>query len=268
LSETGTCGAIPITLAPKSSCTLGITFEPASLGAHSATLTMTDNATTSPQHCELSGTGTVTLTVSTTSLTFGDVKFGTDCTKTFSVTNHQTQPVSLSESFSGKNHADFSVVGGTCTASLAARSTCRVEIGFKPGALGTESATLKIADSPDPLGPYAIAISTGPTIPDTVMPAALAFGDVEKSKTKTLSNLKVSNLSPFKLTLSERIAGANAKDFTVTPVSSCAGNSVCAISVSFEPSTDTAEKATLTVNVGSDPTSPHSVKLTGRGVSR
>ena len=76
LSGTGTCGAIPITLAPKTTCTLGVAFTPAALGAHGATLMIFDNATTSPQHSTLSGTGIAGLTVSKSSLVFGSEKFG------------------------------------------------------------------------------------------------------------------------------------------------------------------------------------------------
>ena len=100
-------------------------FTPNALGAHSATLTLTDNATTSPQHPTLSGTGVADLTTSVNSLVFGNVKFGAKGLKTFTVTNHQTQPVTLSEGFSGTNAADFSVTGGTCTSTLAASRLAR-----------------------------------------------------------------------------------------------------------------------------------------------
>jgi len=57
LSGNGTCGEIPIALAPKAKCKLGIAFAPTSRGAHAATLTLTDNTATSPQHSALKGTG-------------------------------------------------------------------------------------------------------------------------------------------------------------------------------------------------------------------
>ena len=88
-------------------------------------------------------------------------------------------------------------------------------MSFAPGVLGTEAATLTVSDSPDPLGPYTVALSTGPTIPATVLPATLAFANVAQSATKTLSTLKVTNLSPFTLTLTQGISGANAADFGV-----------------------------------------------------
>ncbi len=140
-------------------------------------------------------------------------------------------------------------------------------MSFAPSVLGTEAATITITDGPDPLGPHNVALSTGPTIPATVLPTTLAFGNVAQSATKTLSLVKVTNLSPFTLTLSEGISGTNASAFGVTPVSSCAGNSVCLIPVSFTPSAETAESATLTVSIDQDPTSPHSIALSGTGVT-
>ena len=267
LSGTGTCGPIPITVAPSTNCTLGVAFTPDALGAHSATLTLTDNATTSPQHPALSGTGVADLTTSASSLVFPSVKFGATGLKTFSVTNHQTQPVTLSEGFSGTNGGDFSVSAGTCTSTLAASSTCTITVSFAPSALGTEAATLTVSDSPDPLGPHSVALSTGPTIPATVLPASLAFGSVVQSATKTLSTLKVTNLSPFTLTLTQGISGPDAADFGVAPSGSCAGNSVCLVPVSFTPSAETAESATLSVSIDQDPTSPHSIAMSGTGLT-
>ena len=264
LSGTGTCGAIPITVAPRANCTLGVAFTSNAIGAHSATLTLTDNATTSPQHPAMSGTGIADLTTSASSLVFSDVRFGIKGLRTLAVTNHQTQPVTLGEGFSG---ADFAVSGGTCTATLAASSTCTITVAFTPGMLGTESGTLTVTDSPDPLGPHTVALSTGPTIPATVLPAILAFGNVAQSATRTLSILKVTNLSPLTLSLSEGISGTNAGDFGVTAVGSCAGNSVCVIPVSFTPSIEGAESATLTVSIDQDPTSPHLIALSGAGVT-
>jgi hypothetical protein len=52
---------------PGNSCTLGIVFVPTAIGSLSGTLTITDNATGSPQTVALSGTGTTTTTTSLTS---------------------------------------------------------------------------------------------------------------------------------------------------------------------------------------------------------
>ncbi len=269
LSVTGTCGAIPVTVAPQTSCTLGVAFTPNAVGAHGATLTVNDNTASSPQHVTLSGTGIVDLTTSQTSLVFASVKFGVKSAKSFSVTNHQTQPVTLSESFSGTNAADFSITGGTCTTTLAAQTACTIIVTFTPGALGTESATLSVSDSPDPLSPYTVALSTGATIPATVTPTALAYGILTSKITSKTKNVTVTNLSKFSLPISESFGGTNQSDFTVTGgtcSSTATPNSSCTIAVRFTPTGGgSAESASMAVTVGSDPSSPYNISLSGTG---
>jgi hypothetical protein len=53
-AETNTCGS---SVAAGASCTISVTFSPISAGSQSGTLTMTDNASNSPQTVELSGGG-------------------------------------------------------------------------------------------------------------------------------------------------------------------------------------------------------------------
>jgi len=228
-----------------------------------------DNATSSPQHVTLTGTGVAGLTTSKSSLVFKDTKFGATGIEAFAVVNHQSQPVTLSESFSGANSSDFTVGGGTCTSTLEALKACSIIVYFKPSVLGSESATLSVSDSPDPLSPYTIALGTGNTIPDTVLPAKLAYGTLT-SRTPTKTKIvTVTNLSGFPLSMSENITGPNATDFTVTG-GTCAAtaspNTSCTIAVTFAPTASPSpESASVAVTVGSDPSSPHSISLTGTG---
>src|SRR5438094_9424458 len=52
--QTNNCGS---SLAASSSCTINVTFTPAASGTRSGTLTVTDNASGSPQTASLTGTG-------------------------------------------------------------------------------------------------------------------------------------------------------------------------------------------------------------------
>jgi hypothetical protein len=256
-----------VTLAPTRSCTLAVAFSPKSAAALGASLSLTDNTSSSPQQVTLSGTGIAGLTTGKSSLMFGDVKFGARQERTFRVVNHQTQSVTLSESFSGPNAGDFSVTGGTCATTLGARSKCSIVVSFSPGALGTESATLSIADSSDPLSPYTVALATGPTIPATVAPDKLAFGKL-KTSSKT-EDVTVTNLSGFPLSVSKSFSGANSADFAVTGGtcgSTAPANSSCTIAVTFTPTGGgSSKKASMAVSIGNDPTSPHNITLTGNG---
>ena len=66
-AETNTCGA---SLTAAASCTISITFTPTAAGIRAGTVSVTDNATDSPQTVALSGTGTsVEVTTSSQNLT-------------------------------------------------------------------------------------------------------------------------------------------------------------------------------------------------------
>jgi phospholipase C len=59
-AQTSTCPLSPSTLDAGNSCSISVTFTPTTVGALTGTLTITDDASTSPQTAKLSGTGTLT----------------------------------------------------------------------------------------------------------------------------------------------------------------------------------------------------------------
>src|SRR6266850_1442587 len=61
---TGACPSSGGTLAPRSSCTINVAFNPQTLGSKTATLTITDSAAGSPRTVALSGTGTDDFSIS------------------------------------------------------------------------------------------------------------------------------------------------------------------------------------------------------------
>src|SRR5947208_3015545 len=66
--QTNNCGS---SVAAGGNCTINVTFTPTATGSRSATLTVTDNASNSPQTAGVSGTGVgPTASLSPTSLTF------------------------------------------------------------------------------------------------------------------------------------------------------------------------------------------------------
>jgi hypothetical protein len=56
-SQTNTCPISPSTLTAGSNCTISVTFTPTTTGSRSASVSITDNASGSPQSVALSGTG-------------------------------------------------------------------------------------------------------------------------------------------------------------------------------------------------------------------
>jgi len=158
LSGTGTCGAIPVTVAPRKSCTLGVAFTPNALGARKATLTLDDNAKSSPQTVALSGAGLPDVVVSPDSIAYGTVKLSEKKSKAVIVKNAQPVGVALSKSITGTNAGNFAVTGGTCSSNLAAKANCTYIVTFTAGAAGARSATFSVTASPDPLGPHNVSL--------------------------------------------------------------------------------------------------------------
>jgi hypothetical protein len=122
-------------LAPEGTCTLDVTFTPSATGSRSASLEFTDNAFTSLQTLDLSGTGTVPVAgVSKTKLTFGNENMG--------VTS-ASQTVTLSSIGASANFGETNTCGG----SVAARGSCTIKVTFTPAATGALMGTLTITDN-------------------------------------------------------------------------------------------------------------------------
>jgi hypothetical protein len=140
-----TCGT---TVAPGSSCNVSVTFTPTLIGVRTGTLTFNDNAPTNPQTVALTGTGTQ-ISLSPVSLNFGTAALGTTTApKSVTVTNVGTNPVTFTSiSIAGTNPGDYQISANTCGTSLAAAGSCTVSVRFKPTAVATRKAVLRVADN-------------------------------------------------------------------------------------------------------------------------
>jgi uncharacterized repeat protein (TIGR03803 family) len=144
-TETDTCdGSVPA----KGSCVITVTFTPSIVGAESATLTVTDAASNSPQTASLSGTGIAQATISPASLTFAAQKVGTTSSaKNVRLTNNLSTALTISSiTFTGADPGDFASPSNTCGGSVAAKSNCTISVTFTPAATGSRTATLNAND--------------------------------------------------------------------------------------------------------------------------
>jgi hypothetical protein len=143
-SQTTSCQG---TLGARASCQIQIVFQPAVAGSATGLLSVTDNATGSPQKVMLSGVGTA-VTFSPVGLNFGNEKVGTkSAIAPVTLTNNGTAALSISQvAFSGTNAADFSQTNN-CGTSVAAHGSCTISVSFKPTATGSRSASLSVSDN-------------------------------------------------------------------------------------------------------------------------
>jgi hypothetical protein len=147
---TNACGAA---LAAGASCTLSVTFKPVSAGTKLASVTITDNASGSPQSVALDGTGAAggalpTVKLSATSLTFANQAAGTtSAPQVVTVTNSGGGTLTLKSITVTGGQADDFLLTETCGPSLAAGASCKLSITFKPVSAGHKLASITIADN-------------------------------------------------------------------------------------------------------------------------
>jgi hypothetical protein len=179
-NRTGTCAA-PLTIAAGGTCTIVVSFAPTAVGARTANVTITDNATGSPHTVALSGNGVAPaapgVSLTPASLAFGDQVVGTaSAAQTVTLTNTGNAALSISGlAVAGANAGDFTR-GGTCAApgTVAAGASCTITATFGPTATGPRTASISITSNAAG-SPHSIALTGNGTAPP---PTALLGAEV------------------------------------------------------------------------------------------
>jgi VCBS repeat-containing protein len=208
-AETNTCAG---SVAPNANCTISVTFTPATAGTRGGALTLTDNASSSPQTVTLSGTGLGPgVGLSATSLTFPSQTVSTQSgPQTITLTNTGNAaltPLTIARagSFAEKN---------TCPASLSAGANCTISVNFSPLGAGSQSGTITLTDN---------AANSPQTIPlsgtgmDFALSSTTASQTVSAGQTANY-NLAVGSEDGFAQTVNLTCTGAPSESTcTLTP---------------------------------------------------
>jgi hypothetical protein len=147
-AQTNNCGA---SVASGANCAINVTFTPMATGSRSASLTIADNASGSPQSVSLSGSVTAmpVASLSPASLSFGPENEGAaTAPQTLTLANTGSALLSISSiAIQGPDFFDF-VQSNTCGASVAAGANCAISVKFEPTSYGyTSTASLAVADN-------------------------------------------------------------------------------------------------------------------------
>lgn len=261
-SQTNTCNG---SVGAGGSCTINVRFTPSASGTRTATLDVTDDANNSPQSVSLTGTGQAPVTLSATSISFGNVLVGSSATAA-PVTLTNNQSVSLTGINISVTGAGFSQVN-TCGTSIGPGAQCTITVTFAPQSTGSQTGTVTISDSASN-SPQTISLKGSGQLPVALSPSTLNFGTqavgtTSSPKTETLTNNQKVTLNITSIA----ITGVNASDFTQTGTTcggTLAAGAKCTVTLTFKPSATGIRNATLKVT-DSASNSPQTAKLTGTG---
>ena len=179
-AETNTC---PSSLAANANCAISVTFTPTAVGTRTGAVTITDNASNSPQTISLTGTGVGVpgVSLSTTSLTFGNETIGlTSAAQPVTLTNTGSATLVISGIVPSANYGE----SNNCGSGLLAGAACTINVTFAPATNGTLPGTLTFtdnaADSPQTVtlagtGVAPVPAINQPLIPQRAIPGGAPF---------------------------------------------------------------------------------------------
>lgn len=230
-TPTNTCAGA--TIVPGDTCSVGVTFTPSATGAESASLAFTDDASDSPQTVALIGTGAVLgASVSPASLDFSSQVVGTaSAAQTVTLTNNSVVDLTITGITVTGDFAETN----NCGSSLAATSSCTIDVTFNPTTSGALSGTLSVDDNASG-SPQTVAVSG--TGEDFALSA-----------------------SPMEVTVNQ--GNAATFDLTVMPEGGFTGTVTLSCSDAPSMSTCTVSPASVTLDGSSSASATVSISTTG-----
>jgi hypothetical protein len=247
-------------VAPKANCIIKVSFQPASAGPLSGTLSISDYANDSPQTVALSGTGAAPVVrLSETVLNFGGQAVSTtSSSKSVTLTNSGNATLTnLAINASG----DFSQ-SNNCGASVGASGSCKIDVTFAPTAKGERTGAVTFTDSASG-SPQQVALrgSGGGSAKVSLSTASLTFSGQAGAASSPAQPVTLTNTGDA--TLNNLTVNASG-DFVQTNncAQSLVANVSCTINVSFRPAANGNRTGALTFT-DSAGDSPQSVSLSG-----
>ncbi len=209
-----------------------------------------------------------------TSHSYGDVIQGSSSANyTFTVKNTGNVPLDnpSTQSITGTNSNQFSIVSTTCGVSLAVGATCNVVTKFSPTSAGSKTATLNVGPTFSGTSYAQTVTLSGTGLAQTYTATAQTSGGADLTSYAFADTIVGNNSSTYTFNIkntgntaatfaadgsSVGLSGTDSADYSVTATtctSSVAVNGTCTVTVRFNPSTSNpnaaagARSATLTV---------------------
>lgn len=238
-SESDNCVAnSPI--AAGGTCTINVTFAPATSGTLVGQVTVNDNAPNAFQVVNMTGTGAApAVTLAPTSLKFSSVLTGTSsAAKTVTLTNSGFGPLTISSIAASGDYSE----SDNCVSQspIAQGATCTINVTFSPTVTGTATGMLTVNDNAVNAPPQLEPLSGTGVVTLALTPASLTFPSTTVGSTSAAQIVTVLNNAAT----AQSFTWAAGGDFSgvaggVTP---CTGTlnaaSACTLSVTFSPTTN------------------------------
>ena len=210
--------------------------------------------------------GSTQLSLSSASLSFGDIAVGSSSTLTETLTNTGTRSVSVSRA--AVEGTGFSISGLRLPVTLTASESATFDVTFAPAATGSVTGTVSIRSSAHNLSLTISLSGTGVAGPSANLSAtSLAFGSQAVGTASTVQTVTLSNTGSGALSITSlTVTGTNASNFAQTNTcgSSVAPGGTCTISVTFTPTASGSLTASVSITDNAAG-SPQSVSLSGTG---
>ncbi len=242
-SQTNTCSQ-PV--APGGNCTVSVYFTPTVTGVANGTLTITDDASNSPQTASLTGTGVS----SSLSLSPGSLAFGNQVLNTFSgsqnitVTNNGFVNVTVNAVAASGGYSQINNCTGV---SLTAGQSCTITVTFSPTVTGSMPGAITVSDTA--VGsPHVVSLSGSGQLPMSLS-ANLTFAATNVGSTAPSQNMTLTNNQSQTVTFTSSTSGDySAVGNGSSPCNgTLAAKAKCTFAVSFTPTTNGIIKGALTI---------------------
>lgn len=202
-------------------------------------------------------------TINPPSLSFGNWVINTTASRSVTLANNQSAPLSISGITVSGEYTESS----NCPIppkTLAPGATCAILVVFAPTVLGVQVGTLTVDNN---ILNVSAALSGAAVLPVVMAPSPMVFAQQLVNTTSPVQVLTVQNYQTVPLQISGISISGDFSDTTNCPVApnALAARSSCAISVAFSPAS--AGALTGTVTVSDNAADSPQVQLAGTGVA-
>jgi len=265
---TATGIATPLTLGPGQSTQFKVSFKSSTAGTISGTLSAMTSRGGGSTKVKLNGNAGKTssqLSLSTTSLKYGNVLVHGSSTQAVTLKNSGSSDVNISQlSVSG---AGFSVSGVAVPFTLPAGQSAALQATFAPAAAGAATGSVTIASDAQTTSSSVALSGTGVNATYTMLlnPTSVTFGNLNVGSSAT-QTVQLSNTGNASFTVTQVSAAGVGVSVSGLPVpTTIAPSQSVPLTVTFAPPGAGSYAGSLSV-VSNATNSPATVSLSGKGV--